>query len=281
MFKVNSIIKCGTYELDISKKTLIMGILNITPDSFSDGGKYNTNNEAIVRAMKMVEEGTDIIDIGGESTRPGAEKISLDEELRRVIPIIKEVSNVVDVPISIDTYKSEVAKQAVEAGATIINDVWGAKADPKIADIAANYKVPIILTHNRLDLNYRDLLEDVISDLKESISICEQAGVEEGQIILDPGIGFAKTYEQNLEIMRNLDKIVQLGYPVLLGTSRKSMIGLTLGLPAEERLEGTQATVCYGIMKGCHIMRVHDILQMCRTGQMMDALLSKGVGVDG
>ncbi len=267
----------GMHELDFSKKTLIMGILNITPDSFSDGGNYNQLDLAVSRAIKMVEEGADIIDIGGESTRPGAEKVSEEEELKRVIPIIKAVSNVVDVPISIDTYKYEVAKQAIEAGATIINDVWGAKAEPKIAELAATFKIPIVLTHNRDNRNYKSFLDDVLADLKESITICEGAGVEQDKIILDPGIGFAKNYQQNIEMMQNLDKFVQLGYPVLLGTSRKSVVGTALDLPPKERLEGTQATVCYGITKGCHIMRVHDVLQISRSAQMMDILVGKVV----
>lgn len=270
-----TVMKCGEIEIDFSKKTIIMGILNITPDSFSDGGKYNALDIAVNRAIKMVEEGADIIDIGGESTRPGAKRVSTEEELFRVIPVIQAISNVVDVPISIDTYKKEVAKQAIEAGATIINDIWGAKAEPEIAEVAADYKVPIILSHNRKSQQYEDLIKDIIADLEDSIAICDKVGVEKKQIILDPGIGFAKTYKQNLEVMQNLDKIVERGYPVLLGTSRKSMIGQTLDLHPEERLEGTQATVCYGMMKGCQMMRVHDILQISRTVKMMDALLGR------
>lgn len=252
-----------------------MGILNITPDSFSDGGKYDQLDMAVKRAIKMGEEGVDIIDIGGESTRPGANKVSEEEEIKRVVPIIQAVSNVVDVPISIDTYKQEVAKQAIQAGASIINDIWGTKAEPKIAEVAASTKAPIIITHNRLKSVYQDFVPDVLADLKESIMTCEQAGVEREKIILDPGIGFGKTYEQNIEIMKNLDKIVELGFPVVLGTSRKSIIGMALNLPPEERLEGTQATVCYGMIQGCHIMRVHDVLQISRSMQMMDVLTGK------
>lgn len=277
----SAIIKCGAYQLDVSKKTLIMGILNITPDSFSDGGKYNQIDVAVRRAIKLVEEGADIIDIGGESTRPGASKVSEEEEIKRVIPIIEAISNAVNVPISIDTYKQEVAKQAIEAGASMINDIWGAKAEPKIAEVAASKKVPIIITHNRRNSEYLDFVPDVLADLKESILICEQAGVENDKIILDPGIGFAKTYEQNIEIMKNLDKIVELGFPVLLGTSRKSLIGVALDLPPQERLEGTQATVCYGMIKGCHIMRVHDVLQIARAAKMIDVLTGKGGVVHG
>jgi dihydropteroate synthase len=271
----SSIIECGSHQLDVSKKTLIMGILNITPDSFSDGGKYDHIDAAVRRAIKMVEEGADIIDIGGESTRPGASKVSEEEEIKRVVPIIEAVSKVVHVPISIDTYKQEVAKQAIEAGASMINDIWGAKAEPKIAEVAASKNVPIIITHNRDHSDYLDLVPDVLADLKESIIICEQAGVAREKIILDPGIGFGKTYEQNIEIMKNLAKIVELGFPVVLGTSRKSLIGITLNLPPKERLEGTQATVCYGIIQGCHIMRVHDVLQIARAAEMIDVLTGK------
>mgnify|MGYP001325575980 CR=1 FL=1 len=270
------IIKCGDYTLDTSKKTLIMGILNITPDSFSDGGKYTAVEEAARRAKEMVEQGADIIDIGGESTRPGHKPISVEEEINRVIPVIKEIRKVVNVPISIDTYKSETAKQALEAGANIINDIWGGKKDRNIVKVASQYNVPIILMHNRTDRNYQLFMRDVLNDLFESIYIAKSAGVKDEQIILDPGIGFARDYEQNLETMRNLDKIVSLGYPVLLGTSRKSMIGQALDLPVNERMEGTGATVCYGITKGCHIMRVHDVKEMSRMAKMMDILMGKG-----
>jgi dihydropteroate synthase len=252
-----------------------MGILNATPDSFSDGGKYNDVEQAVKRAKQLIEDGADMIDIGGESTRPGYQKVSAEEEIRRVVPIIKEISKEISVPISIDTYKPEVAKQAIDAGATIINDVWGAKWDKSMADVAAYNNVPIILMHNRVNPTYNDLMQDVISDLEESISICIDAGVPMGNIILDPGIGFAKTHEENLEVMRHLDQIVNMGYPVLLGTSRKSLIAKTLQLPVDERVEGTGATVCFGIMKGCHIMRVHDVKEMSRMAKMMDALIGK------
>ncbi|HSH24551.1 MAG TPA: dihydropteroate synthase [Massilibacterium sp.] len=261
---------------DWNEKTWIMGILNITPDSFSDGGKFNEIESAIEHAKQMIEAGADIIDIGGESTRPGHAPVSLEEELNRVIPIIKAIrKEIPNIPISIDTYKAEVAKQAVEAGADIINDIWGAKKERKIADVAATYKVPIILMHNRDNTNYHHLMSDVVSDIRESITIAKQAGVPDEHIILDPGIGFAKTYEQNLEVMRHLDTFTALGYPVLLGTSRKSMIGHTLDLPATERMEGTGATVCLGIEKGCQIMRVHDVKEMSRMAKMMDAMLGR------
>lgn len=274
------VLRCGDYELDLRKKTMIMGIVNVTPDSFSDGGRFYDIDRAVEHAKRLVADGADIIDIGGESTRPGAEKVPLEEELRRVIPVVKAVAQEIDVPISIDTYKAEVAKQAIEAGAHIINDVWGAKADAKMAEVAAFYDVPIILMHNRHDLQYRDLISDMISDLMESVAIAKRAGVKDENIILDPGIGFAKTLEHNLEVMRRLDEFAKLGYPLLLGTSRKRFIGHVLDLPVNERVEGTGATVCLGIVKGAHIVRVHDVLPIARMAKMMDAMLGKGVESD-
>ncbi|TYR78225.1 dihydropteroate synthase [Priestia megaterium] len=271
----NQFIRCGAFKLDYSTKTLIMGILNVTPDSFSDGGSYNQIEKALHHAKQMVVDGADIIDIGGESTRPGGEKVELEEELRRTIPIVKELAHHINVPLSIDTYKAEVAKQAIEAGAHIINDVWGAKADPKMAQVAAHYGVPIILMHNRDNRNYQSLIPDMISDLYESIQIVKQAGVQDEQIILDPGIGFAKTFEQNIEVIQNLEKFSTLGYPVLLGTSRKSTIGRVLDLPPKERMEGTAATVGMGISKGIHITRVHDVKEIARFTKMMDVLVGK------
>lgn len=271
-----NIIQCGPYSLDYGNKTLIMGILNVTPDSFSDGGQYNHVDRAVSRAIEMVEQGADIIDIGGESTRPGYEKITVEEELDRVIPIIKELVQHVKVPISIDTYKAKVAQGAILAGAHIINDIWGAKADPEMASVASELQVPIILMHNRHNRDYQVFMRDVINDLYESILLVKRAGVKDDMIILDPGIGFARNLEENLETMRNLDKVVSLGYPVLLGTSRKSMIGNVLNLPPAERLEGTGATVCYGIQKGCQIVRVHDVKEIARMAKMMDAMMAKG-----
>lgn len=268
-------IHAGSYTLHLDQKTHVMGILNATPDSFSDGGRYNHVDQAIDRAAQMVKEGADILDIGGESTRPGAEKIALDEEVERVMPVISAISSRFDVPISIDTYKAEVAKQALEAGAHIINDVWGAKADANMATVAAETEAPIILMHNRNNKEYTDLIQDFLQDIQASIDIAHQAGVKEGKVILDPGIGFAKTYQDNLEVMRHLELLVERGYPVLLGTSRKMMIGKTLNLPVEERVEGTIATVCFGIAKGCHIVRVHDVAQVSRAVKMMDAMLGK------
>lgn len=269
------VIECAPYTLDYQNKTLIMGILNATPDSFSDGGKYNNVDRAVKRAIQMVDDGADIIDIGGESTRPGYEKISEQEELERVAPVIEAIVKEVEVPISIDTYKAEVAKGALEAGAHIINDIWGAKYDPNMARIAASFDVPIILMHNRDNRDYSHFYRDVINDLFESIQIVKNAGVKDEKIILDPGIGFAKDLHENIEMMRNLDKLVDLGYPVLLGTSKKSLIGQAMNLSVEERAEGTAATVCFGIQMGCHIVRVHDVKEVSRMAKMMDILLGK------
>ncbi|WP_053368701.1 dihydropteroate synthase [Bacillus sp. FJAT-27245] len=272
----NGKIICGNHVLDYDKKTIVMGILNVTPDSFSDGGKFNAADRAVAHAREMIEYGADIIDIGGESTRPGHEPVSLEEELGRVIPIIELLAKEVDVPISVDTYKAEVAREALKAGAHIINDIWGAKAEPGIAKAAAEFNAPIILMHNRDNRDYEFFTRDVFWDLYESIRIAKEAGVKDSQIILDPGIGFAKDFKENIEMMQNLDTLVALGYPVLLGTSRKRFIGTVLDLPPEERMEGTGATVCYGIQKGCQMIRIHDVKEMARMAKMMDALMGKG-----
>ncbi|UAL52404.1 dihydropteroate synthase [Metabacillus dongyingensis] len=274
-------LSCGPYNLNLSEKTFIMGILNLTPDSFSDGGKFNQIDSALAHAEEMIANGADIIDVGGESTRPGAEYVDSAEEIKRVVPIIGKLSKEINVPISIDTYKADVAEQAILAGATIINDVWGAKADPNMAAVAAKYNVPIVLMHNRQERKYESLIPDMIADLNESVEIVKQAGLQDDKIILDPGIGFAKTMEDNLAVMRNLETFTQLGYPVLLGTSRKSFIGRILDLPPSDRMEGTGATVCLGIEKGCSIVRVHDVQGIARMAKMMDAMLGKGAAVHG
>lgn len=267
---------CGPYTLDFSKKTLVMGILNVTPDSFSDGGKYNHIDKSIEHAIEMVASGADIIDIGGESTRPGYERISNEEEIERVVPVIEALTKHVSVPLSIDTYKSEVAIAAIQAGAHIINDIWGGKADERMPAVAAELDVPIILMHNRRDRNYTYFVRDMLNDMFESINLVKKAGVKDKNIILDPGIGFAKDYQENLLMMQNLDKLIMLGYPLLLATSRKRMIGEALDLPVDERLEGTGATVCYGIQKGCHMVRVHDVKEISRMVKMMDVMMGKG-----
>ncbi|MBY6038501.1 dihydropteroate synthase [Fictibacillus nanhaiensis] len=272
---------CGEYVLDFSKKTYVMGILNVTPDSFSDGGHHNRVEHAVRHAKEMIEQGADIIDIGGESTRPGATKVMLEEELERVIPVIEALKNEVDVPLSIDTYKAQTAYEAVKAGAHMINDVWGAKFDPDMPRVMAETNVPVILMHNRFDRDYQEFMADLIADLDHSIAIAVKAGVNPENIILDPGIGFVKTFEQNLETMRRLNEITNKGYPVLLGTSRKSMIGKALDLPVEERMEGTGATICLGIERGCSIVRVHDVKEMSRMAKMMDIMLGKGAVAHG
>ena len=261
--------------LDYTKETFIMGILNVTPDSFSDGGKYNSVEAALAQAKKMVADGAKIIDVGGESTRPGYERISDEEEIARVVPVIKALVREVPAIISIDTYKSAVARAAIEAGAHIINDIWGAKADPAMASVAAYYNVPIILMHNRPHQVYQNYWQDFKADLEESIAIVKKAGVPAEHIILDPGIGFVKNLEQSIETMQRLDELSAMGYPVLLATSRKRMIGSILNLPVDERVEGTAATCAFGVMKGCHLMRVHDVKEVARTVKVMDALMGK------
>ncbi|RCW63025.1 dihydropteroate synthase [Saliterribacillus persicus] len=259
-----------------NKETLVMGILNVTPDSFSDGGSYLELENAISQGLKMEAEGAHIIDVGGESTRPGHIKISEKEEIARITPIISALSNKLTIPISIDTYKSNVAQAALEAGASIINDVWGAKYDPRIAEVAAHFNAPIILMHNRSNQDYIDLIPDMLEDLKESIRIAKEKGVSDEQIILDPGVGFAKSYEGNLEVIRNLEHFSTLGYPVLLGTSRKSFIGHAVDLPVTQRDEATGATSCYGVSKGVNIVRVHNVEMNVRLVRMMDIILGKG-----
>ncbi|QDQ00587.1 dihydropteroate synthase [Lysinibacillus fusiformis] len=262
--------------LDYTSETFVMGILNVTPDSFSDGGKYNNVEAAVAQAKKMVADGAKIIDVGGESTRPGYERISDEDEIRRIVPVIQALLAEVPAIISVDTYKANVARAAIEAGAHIINDIWGAKSEPEIAQVAAQLKVPIILMHNRENQDYgTDFWATAKADLEESIAIAKKAGVPDTHIILDPGIGFAKTTVQNIEMMQHLDDLVVMGYPVLLATSRKSMIGNVLNLPVEQRLEGTTATVVYGIEKGCHMIRVHDVKEMVRATYMTDVLVGK------
>jgi len=266
----------GNKEFKIGEITYIMGILNFTPDSFSDGGIFNNIDVAINHVKKMIDDGADIIDVGGESTRPGYTLISVEEEVSRIIPIIKAIKENFDIPISIDTYKAKVAEKALEAGADLINDIWGFKKEKDMAKVAAKYNVPCCLMHNRDNEDYKNLIEDILDDLRESIKIAKEAGVKDENIILDPGIGFAKSYEQNLETMNNLERVKELGYPILLGTSRKRMIGLTLDLPVEERVEGTVATTVVGIMKdACDFVRVHDVLENSRAAKMTDAIVRR------
>ncbi|TWT02189.1 dihydropteroate synthase [Planococcus sp. CPCC 101016] len=262
-------------EINFKDKTLVMGIMNVTPDSFSDGGKYTEVEQALAHARQMISFGVDIIDIGGESTRPGHVQISDEEEIERIIPVIKAIRQQFDVLISVDTYKSKVADSAIAAGAHIINDIWGAKYDPAIAEVAAKRNVPIILMHNRNDRSYSDFQKNLMDDFKESIQISLEAGVAPENIWLDPGVGFAKSVAQNLEAIKLIGQLTEWGYPILLGTSRKSFIGKIIDAPVDERLEGSLATICYGVTQGCHIVRVHDVKETVRAVRMMDALTGK------
>ncbi|WP_293978037.1 dihydropteroate synthase [uncultured Clostridium sp.] len=266
--------KIGNKEFKLGERTYVMGILNATPDSFSDGGKFNEVELALKRVEEMIRQGADIIDVGGESTRAGFTVVEADDEINRVVPVIKAIKEKFDITVSIDTYKAKTAEAAIKAGADIINDVWGFKKDKDMAAVAAKYDVQCILMHNREDKPYENLMEEVKSDLEESIKIAMDAGVKKENIILDPGIGFAKTYEENLMVMKNLKEIRDLGYPVLLGTSRKSMIGNALNLPVDQRVEGTVATTVMGIMAGCEFVRVHDVLENKRACVMTDTILS-------
>lgn len=279
--------------LSFGGRTFIMGILNITPDSFSGDGLLNTDDllqAARRQALEFVSAGADILDIGGESTRPGAQPVSMDEEMSRVLPVIEMLTKLeLDVILSVDTYKSEVAEAALRAGAHWINDVWGLRADARMAEVAARFKAGLILMHNRskpsnaqlqerlggryVGMEYDNLIEDIRRELTESVRIAHQGGVADDQIILDPGIGFGKTVEQNLEIMRRLDEFKQLGFPLLLGVSRKSFIGYTLNLPPDQRLEGTLAACVIGIQRGADILRVHDVQPIVRAARMADAIL--------
>lgn len=268
--------KIGNMEFKLGKRTYVMGILNVTPDSFSDGGRFNSLEKAVAHAEEMVEQGADIIDVGGESTRPNHSEVGEDEEIKRVIPIIYALRKQISVPISIDTYKGRVAELAIKAGASLINDVWGFKKDHYIAEVAAKYNVPCCLMHNRDTTKYKNLMADILNELSLCANIALKAGVKKENIILDPGIGFGKTYEQNIETMSKLEELKGLGYPILLGTSRKSLIANTLKLPPEERVEGTIATSVIGIMKGCDFIRVHDVLQNKRACIMTDTIVRKG-----
>lgn len=265
----------GGKNFDTEHHTYIMGILNVTPDSFSDGGKFNGMDAAMAHAQQMVKEGVDIIDVGGESTRPGHIQISDEEEIARVTPIIEALKKEFDVPVSIDTYKSRVAEAAVQAGADLVNDIWGLKYDEKMADVIAKYKVACCLMHNRKEAVYQDFLKDFSDDMRECVRLAKAAGIADDQIILDPGVGFGKTYEMNLEIINQMEILNELGYPVLLGTSRKSVIGLTLDLPVTEREEGTLVTTVYGVQKGCAFVRVHDVEKNKRAIQMTKAIMGK------
>ena len=267
--------KIGKYEFDLLHKGYIMGILNVTPDSFSDGGKFNQIDAALKHAEEMIRDGADVIDIGGESTRPGYTKISDEEETGRVVPVIEAVKKEFGIPISVDTYKSGVAEAAAQAGADLINDIWGLKYDPHMSEVIAKSGLACCLMHNRDNTEYRNFMEDMKQDLRETIALAKAAGIADDKIILDPGVGFAKSYENNLEVIRRLKEFNELKYPVLLGTSRKSVIGLTLDLPAAERVEGTIVTTVMAVEAGCMFVRVHDVKENHRAIQMAEAILDR------
>lgn len=263
----------GNKNFDVENETYIMGILNVTPDSFSDGGKWNDFDAAMRHTEEMIAEGATIIDIGGESTRPGYTRISDQEEIERVCPVIEAVKARFDVVTSVDTYKSGVARAACQSGADVINDIWGFKADPEIAKVAAETDKVCILMHNKEQAVYNNFMEDMKKELMDSVAIARAAGVKDERIILDPGVGFGKTYENNLEAIAQVQQLKELGFPVLLATSRKSVVGLTLDLPSDQRVEGTLVTTVYGVQKGCAFIRVHDIKENARAIKMTKALM--------
>lgn len=268
------------FNFDFSLKTYVMGVLNVTPDSFSDGGLYLSKNMAVEHALKMQDEDADIIDIGGESTRPGAERVSAKEEIKRVVPVIEKLVKKIKIPISIDTYKSAVAKAALSAGASIVNDISGLRFDTKMPEVVAQYQVPVVIMHIKgtpknmqKDPAYKALIPEVMDYLRGGIEIAQRAGVAKDKIIIDPGIGFGKTVEHNLEIIKHLNEFTGFEKPILLGPSRKSFIGKTLGdLAVTERLEGTAAAIAIGIFNGANIVRVHDVKAMVRVAKIADGI---------
>jgi dihydropteroate synthase len=277
------LLEIGQRVLDLSSRTHLMGVLNVTPDSFSDGDRFFELEEAVEQGLKLAEEGADIIDVGGESTRPGSEPVAIEEELRRVIPVIEELAKRIKTPVSIDTYKSRVAKEALDSGASMVNDITGLRFDPEIKKVVAKYDVPVVLMHiqgtpknMQESPKYENLLEDVKSYLSQSISIAEKAGIGEDKIIIDPGIGFGKTLNDNLMILKNLVEFKNLGRPVMIGVSRKSFIGKILDLPTDERLEGSLASMAVAIMNGANILRVHDVKESKRVAKLVDAILKSG-----
>ena len=264
----------GKYNFDLEKEPVIMGILNVTPDSFSDGGKFNNLDAALKHTEEMIKDGAKIIDVGGESTRPGYTLISDEEEIGRVVPVIEAIKKNFDIAVSLDTYKTKVAEAGVKAGCDMINDVWGFKyGERDMADLVAKTGVAACVMHNKNVITYNDFVNDVVNELKESVEIAHKAGVKDSQIVLDPGVGFAKDYEQNLLIIKHVDKILELGYPVLLGTSRKSVIGLTLDVDKNDRMVGTVATTVMGLERGCRIFRVHDVKENYQAMMMAEKIL--------
>lgn len=264
--------RIGKKQFDCGRHTYVCGILNVTPDSFSDGGQYRQLDRALFQVERMLREGMALLDVGGESTRPGYERISEAEEIARVVPVIQGIKAQFDVPISVDTYKADVAQAAIAAGADMINDIWGLKWDTRMAQVIAESGVCCCLMHNRSEAEYGDFLRDVVLDLQASLALAQAAGIDADKIILDPGIGFAKTLEQNLILTNHLEVVTDMGYPVLLGTSRKSMIGKTLDLPVDQREEGTLVTTVLGAQKGCAFVRVHDVQANVRAIRMWEAI---------
>lgn len=271
--------KIGNREFDVKNKTYIMGILNVTPDSFSDGGKWNQREAALSHAWEMAEEGADIIDIGGESTRPGHQQITEEEEISRIVPVIEAVKRELDLPVSIDTYKAKVAEAALNAGADLVNDIWGLKYDSRMAELIARSGAACCLMHNKERAQYQDFFPDMLRETQECVELAKAAGIPDDKIILDPGVGFGKTREMNLETLCHLERFHELGYPMLLGASRKSVIGLTLDLPADERLEGTLVTTVFAVLKKYAFVRVHDVKENFRAVRMAEAILAAGEGV--
>ena len=265
--------RIGNREFDVENRTYVMGILNVTPDSFSDGGKWNSMDRALGHVEEMLAEGMDILDIGGESTRPGSDySMSPQEELERVMPYIQAVKARFDVPLSLDTYKSQVAEAGIAAGVDLINDIWGLKFDPALAEVIANENIACCLMHNRKEAVYQNYMEEVLWDLEETLQIAHQAGIADDKIILDPGVGFGKTYEHNLEIIDRMEMLHSLGYPLLLGASRKSVVGNALNLPKEERVEGTLVTSVFAVLKRAMFVRVHDVKENVRAIRMVEAI---------
>ncbi len=263
----------GGRSFPIGERTYLMGILNTTPDSFSDGGRFNQVEKALAHGAEMMEQGADVIDVGGESTRPGHKQISEEEEIERVVPVIERIKRELPIPVSIDTYKSRVARAALEAGADMVNDIWGLKYDENMASLIKEFDVPVCLMHNKANTEYRDFLPEVLKELGESVALAKKAGISEDKLMVDPGIGFGKTLEMNLTCINHLEKFSSLGLPVLLGASRKSVVGLALNLPVEEREEGTMAISVIGAMKGCHFIRVHNVEANRRAIRMAEAVL--------
>ena len=274
------VLKIGKTGMNFGERTYVMGVLNVTPDSFSDGGKFLDEEGAVSRGIKMVEDGADIIDIGGESTRPGAKPVGAEEELKRVVPVVEKLAAKIDKPISVDTYKSEVARRALDAGAALVNDISALRMDDDMAPLLAERDAPVILMHMRgtpqnmqENPTYKSVMGEIISFLRERLQLARSKGIKMENILVDPGIGFGKTVQHNLEILRKLVELKSLGCPVVVGTSRKSFIGHTLDLPVEERLEGTAATVALSVANGANIVRVHDVKEMVRVVRMTDAIL--------